>query len=447
MNKNAKPAFHEQELRNKITRVLEQAQHRGMDAAEAGVSVETGFSVEVRGGEVETVEHHQAKALQITVYHQLRSGSATTSDLTVEALLAAVDKACAIASYGGEDPCAGIAEQEFLAFEYPDLELFHHWKISPAEAIKKAIECDKIARGQDPRITDAEGTHLSSYDSYKIYGNTNGFVGGYPQSLQSLSCCVVAQFEDSMQREFEYTTARAAAQLDDIATVAKSAAQKVLQRQGARRLTTRRCPVIFHAPMARGLLSHFVSAISGRNLYQKASFLLNQLGEKIFPDFIHIYQEPHLLRALASAPFDSEGVSTKNQDYVRDGVLLSYILGCYSARQLKLQTTGNSGGVYNLGISHSDLNLEALLKKMGSGLLITELMGQGINIVTGNYSRGAGGFWVENGAIQYPVNEITVAGQLQNMFRGIQAISNDTDIRGSIRSGSILIDEMTIAGE
>ncbi len=439
--------FPQQELQNKIARVLDQARHRGMDAAEAGLSIETGFSVSVRHAEVETVEHHQAKALQVTVYHDFRSGSATTSDLSVEAILAAVDKACAIASYAGQDPCAGLAEPEFLAHAYPDLKLYHPWGITPAAAIKKAIECDTIAREQDSRITDAEGSHVSSYDSFKVYGNTDGFIGFYPQSLHSISCAVLAQFGETMQRDFEYTTARSAADLDDVVMVAKSAAQKVLQRIDTRRLTTRRCPVIFHASVAKGLLSHFISAISGRNLYQKSSFLLDHLGKKVFPEFIHIYQEPHIMSGIASAPFDSEGVRTRDLDYVKEGVLQSYMLGSYSARQLKLQTTGNAGGVYNLGISHNNLDLASLLKKMDTGLLITELMGQGINIVTGTYSRGAVGFWVERGEIQYPVNEITVAGQLQNMFTNLVAIANDTDCRSSIRTGSILISEMTLAGE
>lgn len=439
--------FAQQDLQNKLARVLEQARHRGMDSAEAILLLENGFSVSARHSEVETVEHHQAKTLQVTVYHDQRSGAAAISDLTNEAILAAVDKACAIASYAGQDPYAGLAEPAFMAQNYPDLQLYHHWDITPAEAINKAIECDTIARAQDSRITDAEGSSISTYDSFKLYGNTHGFMGCYPQSLHTISCSVVAQSGEKMQRDHEYTTSRSAEGLDDLVTVAKSAAQKVLQRLESRRLTTRRCPVIFHAPVAKGLLSHFISAISGRHLYQKSSFLLDHLGKQVFPEFIHIFQEPHIISGMASAPFDSEGVRTRYLDYVKDGLLQSYVLGSYSARKLKLQTTGNAGGVYNLGISHNNLSLDALLKKMGTGLLVTELMGQGINIVTGTYSRGAVGFWVEHGEIQYPVDEITVAGQLQNMFLNLVAVANDTDNRGSIRTGSILIQEMTIAGE
>lgn len=439
--------FPEQELRNKLTRVLEQARHRGMDAAEAVLLYESGFMVSARHGEVETVEHHQAKTVQVTVYQDHRTGAATTSDLSVEAILAVVDKACAIAGYSGQDPFSGLADPRLLAFNYPDLKLFDHWNITPAQAINLAIECDTIARGQDPRITDAEGSSVSTFDSFKLYGNTDGFIGGYPQSLQTINCSVVAQSGDNMQRDHEYTTARSAANLDNLTVVAKSAAQKVLQRLNTRRLTTRRCPVIFHAPVAKGLLSHFISAISGRHLYQKSSFLLDHLGKLVFPAFVHIYQEPHLIGGMASAPFDSEGVATQDLDYVRDGILQSYVLGSYSARKLQLTSTGNAGGVYNLGINHQNLNLTELLKKMDTGLFITELMGQGINIVTGNYSRGAVGFWVEGGEIQYPVDEITVAGSLPLMFKNLVAVANDTDCRGSIRTGSILLSEMTIAGE
>ena len=437
----------QQELQNKLTRVLDQARHRGMDAAEALFILETGFNVSVRHAEVETVEHHQAKTLHVTVYHDQRTGAATTSDLSMEAILAAVDKACSIAHYAGQDPCAGLADPQFLAYDYPDLQLYHHWKITPTQAINMAIECDTVAREQDPRITDAEGSSVSSYDSFKLYGNTHGFIGSYPQSFHTINCGVVAQFGEKMQRDHEYTVARAAADLDDPVIIAKQAAQKVLQRLNTRRLTTRRCPVIFHAPVAKGLLSSFIGAISGRNLYQKSSFLLDHLGKRIFPEFIHIYQEPHLIGGIASAPFDAEGVRTRDLDYIKDGILQNYVLGSYSSRRLKMPTTGNAGGVFNLGISHNQLDLSGLLQKMDTGLLVTELMGQGINLVTGSYSRGAVGFWVERGEIQYPVEEITVAGQLQNMFANLIAVANDTDCRGSIRTGSILINEMTIAGE
>jgi PmbA protein len=439
--------FPQQELQNKLVKVLEQARHRGMDAAEAFLLMETGFAVSARQGEVETVEHHQARTLHVTVYHDQRSGATTTSDLSMEAILAAVDKACAIAHYAGQDPYAGLADPQFLAVDYPDLQLYHHWNITPAQAIDLAIECDTVAREQDPRITDAEGSSVSTYDSFKFYGNTQGFIGCYPQSLQTINCGVVAQSGDKMQSDHEYTSARSADYLDNAVMIAKQAAQKALQRLDARRLTTRRCPVIFHAPVAKGLLSHFIGAISGRHLYQKATFLVDSLGKKIFPEFIHIYQEPHMIGGMGSAPFDSEGVRTRDLDYIKDGVLQNYVLGSYSARKLAMQTTGNAGGVFNLGISHNNLDLTALLKKMDTGLFVTDLMGQGINLVTGAYSRGAIGFWVERGEIQYPVNEITIAGQLQNMFANLIAVANDTDIRGSIRSGSILIGEMTIAGE
>jgi len=439
--------FPEQDLQNKLTRILDQARHRGVDAAEAFLSMETGFSVSVRRGEVETIEYHQGKTLHVTVYHQNRTGAASTSDLSSEAILAAVDKACSIANYAGQDPFTGLAEPEFLAKNYPDLKLYHHWDITPGQAVAIAIECDTVCREQDSRLTDAESSSVSSYDSFKLYGNTNGFLGSYPQSMHTINCGVLAQSGEEMQRDHEYSIARMASELDDPVMIAKQAAQKVLQKLNPRRLTTRRCPVIFHAPVAKSLLSHFTGAISGRNLYQKASFLLDHLDKKIFPDFIHIYQEPHIIGGMASTPFDLEGVRTQDIDFVKDGILRSYILGSYSARKLKMQTTGNSGGVYNLGISHNNLDLASLLKKMDTGLLVTELMGQGINLVTGSYSRGASGFWIEKGEIQYPVNEITIAGQLPTIFANIVAIANDTDLRGSVRTGSILLNEMTIAGE
>lgn len=439
--------FPQQELENKLQKILEQARHRGMDAAEAEFSLETGFSVRARRAQVETVEYHQSKAMQVTVYQDYRSGTATTSDLSLEAILAAVDKACAIAGYSGRDIYAGLAEAEYLAKNFPDLKLYHHWDITPAQAIDMAIECETVAREQDSRITDAESASVGTYDSFKLYGNTAGFLGSYPQSLQTISCGVVAQSGDKMQSDHEYTTARSASDLDSPVFIGRAAAQKVLRRLDSRRLTTRRCPVIFLAPAAKGLLGHFISAISGQNLYQKSSFLLDHLGKPVFPAFIHIHQEPHLIGGLGSVPFDLEGVATRDVDYINAGILQSYVLGSYSARKLGLKTTGNAGGVFNLGITHSDLDLAGLLKKMGSGLLVTDLMGQGINLVTGSYSRGAAGFWVENGEIQYPVDQITIAGQLQNMFANLVAIANDTDFRGSIRTGSILIDEMTVAGE
>lgn len=442
-----KTSIQQRALEEKIIKVLEQARHRGMEAAEAQISVESGFSVSVRSGEVERVEHHQAKSLHITIYNDQRSGSAATSDLSIDALFAAVDKACAIARYAGQDPFSGLADPQLMAEHYPDLKLYHPWSISPKDAIEIAIECDVAARHEDPRITDAEGSHLSTYDSFKVYGNTHGFIGSYPQSLQSIACSVVAQSGDKMQNDHEYTTARSHQELDDAILVGKQAARKVIQRLESRRLTTRRCPVIFHAPMAKSLLSHFIAAISGRNLYQKSSFLLDHLHKPVFPQFVEIYQQPHLISGLGSAPFDGEGVRTRDIHFVQEGILQNYVLASYSARKLGMVSTGNAGGVFNLNISHSGIDLAGLFKQMQTGLFVTDLMGQGINIVTGAYSRGAAGFWIENGEIQFPVDEVTVAGGLKEMFANIIAVANDTDNRGSIRSGSILISEMMIAGE
>jgi PmbA protein len=439
--------FPEELLKEKLQKALDHALHRGMHEAEASIFMEDGFSVSVRRGEVETLEQHQGKQLHITVAQDHRTGSTSTSDLSHEAILAAVDKACAISQYAGVDEFSGLPEKEELAFHYPDLKLYHHWDISIKEAIDIGVACDITARGVDKRITDAEGSHVSSYDSIKIYGNTRHFLGSYAQSLQTISCNVVAQSGQKMQQDYEYTVARLHTDLEEAELVAQKAALKVLKKLESQPLSTRRCPVIFHAPVAKSLLGHFVSAISGRNLYQQSSFLLDHLGKTIFPEFIHIYQQPHLIGGLASTPFDQEGVITREIDFVRDGVLQNYALGTYSGRKLKMKSTGNAGGVFNLSISDSPEDLAGLLKKMDRGLLVTDLMGQGVNIVTGSYSRGAAGFWVEHGQIQFAVDEITIAGQLQTLFAHLVAVANDTDTRGSIRSGSILIEEMTVAGE
>ncbi len=442
-----KHTFPEASLREKLQRALDHAIHRGMHEAEASIFMENGFSVSVRSGDVETVEQHQGKQLQITVSQDHRTGATSTSDLSPDAILAAVDKACAISRYAGVDEFSGLPEAEELAFSYPDLKLYHHWDLSIKAAIDLAIACDITARGVDKRITDAEGVMLSSYDSIKIFGNTRQFMGSFAQSLQTINCNVVAQSDKKMQQDYEYTVARVHTDLEDPLLVAKKAAEKVLKKLNAQSLSTRRCPVIFHAPVAKSLLGHLISAISGRSLYQQSSFLLDHLGKAVFPNYIHIHQQPHLIGGLGSTPFDQEGVRTRELDYVRDGVLQNYVLGTYSARKLKMKSTGNAGGIFNLSINDSNLDLHALLKKMDKGLLVTDLMGQGVNIVTGSYSRGAAGFWVEHGEIQFPVDEITIAGQLKTMFANLVAVGNDTDIRGGIRSGSILIEEMTVAGE
>ncbi len=438
--------FPEEDLRNTVNAALHHAKRCGTDAAEIIATMENGFSVTARSGDVETLEHQQEKAFVVTVYQDKRCGTASTTDLSPGAVSATVDKACSFARYAGKDEYSGLADPDLLSHDYPDLKLFHHWSITPADAIDMAVHCEQVACEQDERITQSEGASVSTYDSFRIYANSDDFTGSYPISHHGISCSVIAESNGKMQRDYEYTSARHSEDLDDVVLVAKRAAEKTLLRLDAQQLTTQRCPVIYHAPVAKGLLHAFIRAISGGVLYRKSSFLLDHLGKTIFPKHMHIYQQPHVLRGMGSAPFDTEGVKTEDRDYVKDGVLTSYVLGSYSARKLGLQSTGNAGGVYNLFVSHSDHNLKKLFEEMGNGLFVTELIGQGVNIVTGDYSRGAVGFWIENGEIKHAVDEITIAGNLKEMFKNIVAVGNDIDHRGNIHTGSIWLQEMTVAG-
>jgi PmbA protein len=435
------------ELEAVVAAILAEARQQGASSAEAGVSFEAGLSVSVRMGEVETLEYHRDRGLGVTVYFGQRKGSASTSDLGHEAIQATVRAACGIARYTAADDCAGLADPALMAAFVPDLDLCYPWDIGAEQAIELATTCEDAARAADPRITNSEGGSVSSHLGLRVYGNTNGFSGGYYSTRHSLSCAVIGAQEDSMQRDYWYTVARDARELEDAAAVGRRAAERTVRRLGARRLSTRKVPVLYAAEIAGGLLGHFIGAIRGGSLYRKSSFLLDQLGKQVFPQFVRIHEQPHLKKALGSAPFDSEGVATQARDIVRDGILQGYVLDSYSARKLGMQTTGNAGGVHNLTIDPGPDDFAALLKKLGTGLLVTELMGQGVNIVTGDYSRGAAGFWVENGAIQYPVEEITIAGNLRDMLRNIAAVGNDVELRGNTRTGSLLIEEMTIAGE
>jgi len=430
-----------------VQQCLDLAKRKGADEAEAAVSDETGFGITVRNGDVETLEHHQEKGLAITVYKNKCSGTASASDLSASAIEAAVEKACTIAQYSGADEFSGIPDRENLAFDYPDLQLCHPWDITPAKAIESAIECERIALEQDKRITQAEGVDVSTYDSFHVFANSHGFIGHYPRTRHSMSCSLLAEADGVKQRDYEYTTSRRADDLDDVALIAKQAAAKTVSRLGAQKIKTQTCPVLFHFQMAKGLLGALMGAISGGSLYRRSTFLLDHLNKRVFPEFVHIYQQPHLMEASGSAPFDHEGVKTQRLEYIKEGILNSYVLGTYSARKLGMQTTGNSGGVFNLTIEPSEHNLQALMQQMGTGLLVTELMGQGVNIVTGDYSRGAFGYWIENGEVAYPVHEITIAGNLKDMFANLVAIANDVDTRGNVRTGSILLDQMTIAGQ
>jgi len=429
-----------------VREILAEAKQQGATTAEAGVNISQGLSVSVRLGEVETVEHTRDKGLGLTVYIGQRTGSASTTDFGREALRDTVRAACAIARHTAEDDCSGLADPDRLAREIPDLDLHHPWNPGVNQAIVLARECEAAARGVDKRITNSEGASLSTHEGLEVYGNTHGFLGAVAGSRHSLSVSVIAQDEAGMQRDYWYTSARDAKALDTPATVGHLAADRTLRRLNARRLSTRQCPVLYEAPIAGSLLSHFVGAIRGGALYRQSSFLLDSLGKKVFTDFVRIHEQPHLKGALGSAAFDGEGVATAPRDLVHDGVLLGYVLDSYSARKLKMPTTGNAGGVHNLTIAPGPDDLAALLKRMDTGLFVTELIGFGVNTVTGDYSRGAAGFWVENGEIQYPVEEITIAGNLKEMFRHLAAVGSDVDRRGNIRTGSILIENMTVAG-
>ena len=425
--------------------VLSVAEQQQADACEVGLSLSEGLSVNVRLGEIETLEHYRDQSVSITVYKDHQKGSASTSDLSEDAVRESVLAACSIAGYTGSDSYAGLADRELMAAGVPDLDLYHPWSIGTEEAIELAKVCETAARDHQG-IENSEGASVTRYGGCALYANSNGFMGGYAGSRHSISCSVIAGRNDSMQRDYWYSVARKPEALEDAAQVGTKAAQRALQRIGARKIKTCKAPVIFSAEMARSLFGHLIAAISGASLYRKASFLLDKKGERIFPEFISISEQPHLLQALGSAPYDNEGVATNYKELVKDGVLQSYVLDSYAARKLGMQTTGNAGGVHNLVIEPGAQSFDELVQSIDKGLLVTEMMGHGVNIVTGDYSRGASGFWIENGEIQYPVEEITIAANLKNMFSSVIAVGNDVDVRGNIRTGSVLIDNMTIAG-
>lgn len=437
------------ELQDVVSFALEEARRQGASQCEADANVSQGLGVTVRLGEVDTIEYQRDRGLGVTVYFGKRKGSASTADLSRQAVRQTVEKACAIARYTAEDPYAGLIEPEALARDIPDLDLNHPWALSPEQAIDIAQRCEAAGREVDPRITNSEGSSLSTNRHTGVYGNSLGFLAGVSSTSHSVSCSLIAQQDDEMQRDYWYTTARDPADLEAPEAIGRTAGQRAVARLGSRKLSTRKAPVAFSPDMARGLIKHFAAAIRGAAQYRKASFLLDAAGKQVFPSFLQIYERPHIPKGLASNPFDDEGAATKDRDLIRDGVLDGYVLGSYSARRLGLKTTGNAGGVHNLIVATPGkaLDMQSFLTRMNNGLLVTELMGQGVNGVTGDYSRGASGFWVENGAIAYPVHEITIAGNLKEMFLDIVGVGSDEDMRGTIRTGSILIGEMTIAGD
>ena len=434
------------ELARVAEAVLAAAKAGGATAAETDVSQAVGQSVTVRKGEVETVAYNRDKGISLTVYVGQRRGHASTADFAPEAVRAAVDKALAIARYTAEDPAAGLADPDRLARTFPDLDLYHPWDLSVDAAIELGREAEAAALAVDSRLTNTEGATVGRGEAEFVYANSLGFAGGFRSSRHHIDCAVIGEDDGGMQRDFWYTAARAPGDLEAAAAVGRRAGERTVRRLGSRPLETLECPVLFEAAEAGDLLGFFVGAVSGGALYRKSSFLLDSLGKQVFAPHLSIREEPHLPRGRASTPFDNEGVATAPRDVVRDGVVTGYFLGSYSARKLGMATTGNAGGSHNLVVSHGDDDLPALLRRMGRGLLVTEQLGQGVNPVTGDFSRGAAGFWIEDGVVAFPVEEITIAGNLNAMFRDIVAVGNDVDRRGSRHTGSILVGRMTVAG-
>ncbi|MDH3509546.1 MAG: metalloprotease PmbA [Gammaproteobacteria bacterium] len=444
MNNSLQPGI--ETLKERVERVLKLARELGASAAEASASFSSGLSLTVRLREVETLEYHRDQGIGLTVYFGQRKGSASTSDLGPEALEESVRRACGLAKYAAEDPCAGLADADRLARSIPDLDLCHPWPIEPPQAIVLAADCEAAALDSDTRITNSEGATVGTSSGCSVYGNSNEFLEGYRASQHSLSCAVVAAENGQMERDYEYTVARDPADLSDPAAIGREAADRTVRRLGSTKLETRSSPVLFPARLARGLFGHLLGAISGGAQYRKTTFLLDSLDTQVFADLVSVHELPHLAKGLASAPFDSDGVATCDRSLVESGVLKGYVLGSYYARKLGMETTGNAGGIHNLVVSDTGQGFADLLAQMDKGFVVSELMGHGVNPTTGDYSRGAAGFWVENGEIQYPVNEITVAGNLRDMYRNIVAIGNDRDYRGGIRTGSVLVDGLTLAG-
>lgn len=436
-----------QELEQLIAQALSEAVAHGVDQAEVAASHDMGLAATARLGEVESLEYTNDRGIGITVYRDQRKGSASTSDLSPAAISEAVSKACTFATLTAQDQFSGLADAALMCKEVPDLDLDHPWPLESAAAIEMAIACEAAALGHDKRITNSEGATVSTHRGTRAYGNTHGFTGSYTKTSHGISCVVLGTAGDEMQRDYYYSAARDAGELEDAGKIGRQAAHRALARLGARKIKTTRAPVLFIPELARGFIGHAIGALAGSAQYRKSSFLLGAAGEQIFPDFLRIEERPHLPKAMASVPYDAEGVATYDRDIVSAGVLQGYLLGSYSARRLGLQTTANAGGSQNLLVPGTGGDLQSLARQMGTGLIVEELIGQGVNGVTGDYSRGAVGQWVENGEIRYPVHEITIAGNLRDLYPRIVAVGTDYDTRSGIRCGSLLVEEMTIAGD
>jgi PmbA protein len=444
---HARSALDSQELEDIVSLVISEARQQGVDQAEVAASHDIGLSATARLGSVESLEYTNDRGVGITVYKDKKKGSASTSDFSPAALRETVIKACSFAKYTAADEHAGLADKSLMASDIPDLDLMHEWDIESGDAIRIAVDCEDAARAFDKRVTNSEGATVTTSSGVRAYGNTHGFLAAYPKSGHSISCIVVGEANGDMERDYWYSSARDAADLEAPNEIGRTAARRTVQRLGSRKIKTDKAPVLFAPEVARGFIGHAIGALSGSAQYRRASFLLNAAGEKVFPDFLQIKERPHIPKAMASAPFDGEGVALHDRDLVVDGVLQGYFLSSYSARRLGLQTTGNAGGPHNLLVEGgTDDDLESLVKSIDRGLLVHELIGQGVNGVTGDYSRGAVGYWIEKGEVSYPVHEITIAGNLKDLYRRIAALGVDQDMRSGIRCGSLLVESMTIAG-
>jgi len=444
--RTGRTALDKKELEGIVLQVLEEAKKQGADQAEAAASHDIGLCATARLGDVESLEYTNDRGVGITVYKDQKKGNASTSDFSAAALREAVVKACTFANFTAADEHAGLADVELMAQEPADLDLAHDWHLQSDDAIRYAIECEDAARSYDKRITNSEGATVSSSGGVRVYANSHGFLGGYPKTSHSISCVVIGEAEGDMERDYWYSSARDPADLESPEEIGTQAAARAVQRLGGRKVKTGNAPVLFAPEVARGFIGHAIGAIAGGAQYRRSSFLLEAAGKQVFPDFMQIQERPHLAKGMASAPYDAEGVTTKDRDIVTDGVLQGYVMSSYSARRLGLQTTGNAGGTHNLLVPGNAGDREELMRMMDRGLLIHELIGSGVNAVTGDYSRGVVGYWVENGEIVHPVNEVTIAGNLRDLYGRITAIGNDQDLRGGIRCGSLLVESMTIAG-